>query len=135
MITAVNYFTDSRYRTHSGDGYDGVVRVSFGGHYASGTLLFDGRAVLTAAHLFEGRTGSISVIFETSSGTQTLSAAKILQHQEYDVQSNNDLAIVWLSSSALIKANRYDIYRGNDEIGRSITLWPDTEKPVRVTTE
>ena len=122
MITAVPYSTDSRYRTHPGDGYDGVVRVSFGGYYASGTLLFDGRAVLTVAHLFEGHTGSASVIFETSNGTQTLSATKILQHQEYDVQSNNDLAIVWLPSSAPTMANRYDIYRGDDEIGRSITL-------------
>lgn len=122
MITAAPYSTDSRYRTHPGDGYDGVVRVSFGGHYASGTLLSDGRAVLTVAHLFEGRTGSASVIFETSNGTQTLSATKILQHQEYDVQSNNDLAIVWLSNSAPTTANRYDIYRGSDEIGQSITL-------------
>lgn len=122
MITSVTYSSDSRYRAHPGDGYDGVVRVSFGGYYASGTLLFDGRAILTAAHLFEGKTGSASVIFETSNGTQTLSTTKILQHQNYDTQSNNDLAIVWLSSSAPTTANRYDIYRGSDEIGQSITL-------------
>ncbi|MDO9535207.1 MAG: trypsin-like serine protease, partial [Bacillota bacterium] len=100
MVTTTAYYTDSRYRTYPGDGYDGVVRVSYGGYYGTGTLLFDGRAILTAAHLFEGRTGSASVTFETRSGTQTLSATKILQHPGYDAQSNNDLAIVWLSGTA-----------------------------------
>lgn len=100
MVTTTAYSTDSRYRTYPGDSYDGVVRVSFGGYYASGALLFDGRAILTTAHLFEGRTGSASVTFETNWGTQTLSTTKILQHPGYDTDSNNDLAIVWLSSPA-----------------------------------
>ncbi|MDO8898870.1 MAG: trypsin-like serine protease, partial [Bacteroidales bacterium] len=91
-------------------------------YYGTGTLLFDGRAILTAAHLFEGRTGSASVTFETRSGTQTLSATKILQHPGYDAQSNNDLAIVWLSGTAPMAANRYDIYRDSDEIGQVFTL-------------
>jgi hypothetical protein len=122
MVTTTAYYTDSRYRTYPGDGYDGVVRVSYGGYYGTGTLLFDGRAILTAAHLFEGRTGSASVTFETRSGTQTLSATKILQHPGYDAQSNNDLAIVWLSGTAPMAANRYDIYRDSDEIGQVFTL-------------
>jgi len=122
MVTTTAYYTDSRYRTYPGDGYDGVVRVSYGGYYGTGTLLFDGRAILTAAHLFEGRTGSASVTFETQSGTQTLSATKILQHPGYDVDSNNDLAIVWLSGTAPVAADRYDIYRDSDEIGQVFTL-------------
>lgn len=122
MVTTTAHYTDSRYRTYPGDGYDGVVRVSYGGYYGTGTLLFDGRAILTTAHLFEGRTGSASVTFETSSGTQTVSATKILQHPEYDTDSNNDLAIVWLPNSAPLTANRYDIYRDSDEIGQAFTL-------------
>lgn len=59
MVTTTAYYTDSRYRIYPGDGYDGVVRVSFGGYYGTGTLLFDGRAILTAAHLFEGRTARL----------------------------------------------------------------------------
>ena len=35
MVTTTAYYTDSRYRTYPGDGYDGVVRVSFGGYYAT----------------------------------------------------------------------------------------------------
>lgn len=122
MVTTTAYYTDSRYRTYPGDGYDGVVRVSFGGYYATGALLFDGRAILTAAHLFDRPTGTASVTFETRSGTQTLSATKTLQHPGYDVQSNNDLAIVWLSGTAPMAANRYDIYRDSDEIGQVFTL-------------
>lgn len=122
MVTTTADYTDSRYRTYPGDGYDGVVRVSFGGYYATGALLFDGRAILTAAHLFDGRTGTASVTFETRSGTQTLSATMILQHPGYDAQSNNDLAIVWLSGTAPVMAHRYDIYRDSDEIGQVFTL-------------
>lgn len=122
MVTTTTYYTDSRYRTYPGDGYDGVVRVSFGGYYGTGTLLFDGRAILTAAHLFEGRTGSATVTFETGSGTQTLTATEILQHPGYDVDSNNDLAIVWLSGTAPVLADRYDIYRDSDEIGQAFNF-------------
>lgn len=122
MVTTTASYTDSRYRAYPGDGYDGVVRVSFGGYYASGALLFDGRAILTAAHLFDGRTGTASVTFETRGGTQTLSGTKILLHPGYDTQSNNDLAIVWLSGAAPTTANRYDVYRDSDEIMNSFTL-------------
>lgn len=123
MVTTTNYATDFRYRTNPGDGYDGVVRVSVAGYYATGTLLFDGRAVLTAAHLFEGPTGSTTVTFETRSGTQTLNASKTLIHPDYDMtQGNNDLAIVWLTGAAPTAANRYGIYRNSDEIGQSFTL-------------
>lgn len=122
MITSTPYFTDSRYRTFPGDGYDGVVRVSFGGYSGSGTLLFDGRAVLTAAHLFDGINSSAQVTFETHSGTQTLAGSKILSHPGYDPQSNNDLALVWLTSTAPIAAERYGLYREGNEIGQNFTM-------------
>jgi hypothetical protein len=122
MVTTTAYYTDHRYGAYPGGGYDGVVRVRYGGAYGTGTLLFDGRAILTAAHLFEGRTGSATVTFETRSGTQTLSVTNILQHPGYDAQSNNDMAIVWLSGAAPMVANRYDIYRDSDEIGQVFEL-------------
>ena len=123
MVTTTTNTTNSRYRTNPGDGYDGVVRISFGGSYGTGSLLFDGRAVLTAAHLFEGLTGSASVTFETRSGTQTLNTSKTLVHPGYDkTENNNDLALVWLTGTAPISANRYAIYRDKDEIGQSFTL-------------
>ena len=122
MITAAVNYTESRYRTYPGEGYDGVVRVSFGGYYGTGAVLFDGRAILTVAHLFEGRTGSVSVTFETRNGMQTVSASKFLQHPGYDAEGNNDLAIVWLSSSAPAAADRYNLYRDSNEIGQTFTF-------------
>lgn len=122
MVATASDYADSRYRAYPGEGFDGVVRVSFGGYYGTGTLLFDGRAILTAAHLFDGRSGTASVSFETRAGMQTLNAAQVLQHPGYDASSNNDLAIVWLSTPAPTAANRYDIYRDSNEIGQLFTL-------------
>jgi len=122
MVTTADYYTESRYRTYPGEGYDGVVRVSFGGYYGTGAVLFDGRAILTAAHLFEGRTGSVSVTFETRNGMQTVSASKFLQRPGYDAEGNNDLAIVWLSNSAPAAADRYNLYRDSNEIGQTFTF-------------
>lgn len=122
MVTTTAFYNASRHRTLPGEGYDGVVRVSYAGYYGTGSLLFDGRAVLTAAHLFEGRAGFPTVTFETQNGIQTIGTTKILQHPGYDTQSNSDLAIVWLSSAAPVAADRYDIYRISNEIGQTFTL-------------
>lgn len=122
MVTTTSYYTDSRYRTNWSEGFDGVVRVSYAGYYATGALLFDGRAVLTAAHLFEGHTGTASVSFETSGGTQNFTASKILIHPGYDQLTNNDLAIVWLPTAAPTTADRYQIYRSDDEVGKIFSL-------------
>lgn len=122
MVTTNAYTLDGRYRTNPGEGFDGVVRISYSGQSASGTLLFDGRAVLTAAHLFEGRSGTATVNFDTRSGAQSLSSAKILAHPSYDSQSNHDLALVWLSAPAPNAADRYGLYRDSNEIGRAFTL-------------
>jgi secreted trypsin-like serine protease len=123
MVTTTASPSDSRYNTAPGKGFDGVVRVSVDGFFGSGTLLFDGRAVLTAAHLFEGRSGSATVSFETSSGTQTVSASNAIIHPDYvGSQVNNDLALVWLSGSPPSAANRYNLYRDSDEIGQIFTM-------------
>ncbi|MDD2762140.1 MAG: trypsin-like serine protease [Methylomonas sp.] len=122
MVTTGPY-TDARYRAYPGLGYDGVVQISMSGYYGSGALLYDGRAILTAAHLFEGRSGSASVTFETAAGTRTLTSDKILLHPAADAsQSNNDMALIWLSETAPSAADRYQLYRDADEIGQSFTL-------------
>ena len=122
MVTTASSSTDARYRTYPGDGYEGVVHVSFGGYYGSGALLFDGRAILTSAHLFSGKTGTASITFVTREGVQTFDAAKIAQHPGYDTNSNNDLAIVWLARSAPKAADRYALYNDSNEIGQSFTF-------------
>lgn len=125
MVTTVLPYTDARTRALAGDGFDGVVRVVVGSMYGTGVLLFDGAAVLTAAHLFNQSTkfNSANVIFETLSGTQTIASSQVLTHPNYDTaNSNNDLALVWLSQDAPTNAERYGIYRTNNEIGQTITL-------------
>lgn len=124
MVTTVTSYTDSRNRATPGEGYDGVVRVAVGSYYGTGVLLYDGRAILTAAHLFSNTaTSSVSVHFETTSGSQSMSASRVMPITTYDsTQGNNDLALVWLSGSAPAAANRYDLYRASDEIGKTMTM-------------
>lgn len=124
MVTTVASFNDSRYRASVGMGYDGVVRISSGTSFGTGALLFDGRAVLTAAHLVAGAAGSLSVSFLTQSGTETIGVAKSAIFPRYlsNGNSNDDLAIVWLAKSPNVTANRYDIHRDANEIGQIFTM-------------
>lgn len=123
MVTTATTYTDNRYRASPGEGFDGVVRVSVGGSYGTGVLLYDGRAVLTAAHLWAQGGGAASVVLETAMGTQTLSAGLRLVHPDYDAaNTGNDLALLWLGSAAPAAAGRHTLYRHSDEIGQAFTL-------------
>ena len=123
MVTTVTPYSDSRNRALVGEGFDGVVRVVAGNQYGTGVLLFDGSAVLTAAHLFAGNLTSASIIFETTAGRQTIASSQVLINPNYDITNNNgDLAMVWLSQDAPIAAQRYGIYRGSSEIGQTMTM-------------
>lgn len=122
MVTTSAHYTDPRYRTTAGDGYDGVVRISVNNYYATGSLLYDGRAILTAGHLFDPMASSATIRFETAQGVQTYTSTQILRHPGYDQDSNNDLAIVWLPTTAPISADRYALYRNHDEIGKAFVF-------------
>ena len=122
MVSTVTAYTDLRNRASAGTGFDGVVRVSAGGYYGTGVLLYDGQAVLTAAHLLANTSDKPLVHFETTAGTQTLTSTSVLVHPGYDSSSNSDLALVWLSRPAPLAADRYALYRGGDEIGQVGTL-------------
>lgn len=123
MVTTVTPYSDTRNRAYPGEGYDGVVRVSVGAYYGSGALLYDGRAVLTAAHLFSHGSTKVSVQFETSQGTQTLDSSRTEVLSNYDpINGNNDLALVWLPAAAPAAADRYTLYRGGDEVGQVFTF-------------
>jgi hypothetical protein len=122
MVSTVTSYTDLRNRATTGTGYDGVVRITVGDYYGTGTLLYDGHAILTAAHLFKGNSGSPVVHFETEAGRFDVSGTRVLTNADYDASSNNDLALIWLSSAAPLSADRYQLYRTNDEIGQIMTL-------------
>lgn len=123
MVSTVTSYTDSRNRAFPGEGYDGVVRIAVAGYYGTGVLLYDGRAVLTAAHLFSHGSTAASVLFDTASGNQSISASHVTTLPGYDaIEGNNDLALVWLAGSAPVAADRYSLYRDSDEIGRTLTM-------------
>jgi secreted trypsin-like serine protease len=123
MVTTVSSYTEVRNRALTGDGYDGVVRVVVGNMYGTGVLLFDGKAVLTAAHLFSGNTGAANVIFETRSGVQTIASNQVVINPDYSsVNNNSDMALVWLSQDAPVAAERFGIYRASNEVGQTFTM-------------
>lgn len=122
MVSTTNSYSLSRYRVNTNEGFDGVVRVATGGHYATGALLFGGQAVLTTAHLFTGHPLSASVYFETILGVQTFSTSKVLLHPGYVGDGNHDLALVWLSGNAPVAADRYGLYRELDLAGQRFDL-------------
>ena len=109
---------DSRYQVAPGGDFNGVARIVQGSAYGTGTLLFGGRAVLTAAHLLVGQSGAATVAFSTEAGTFEAQASHYLIHPAYDpIQGNNDIAILWLDRPAPVSAQRYELYRNSDEIG------------------
>jgi hypothetical protein len=89
MVTTVSSYTEARNRALIADGYDGVVRVVVGNMYGTGVLLFDGKAVLTAAHLFNGSSGSANVIFESRSGVQTIASSQVVINPDYNNVNNS----------------------------------------------
>lgn len=125
MVTTVTPATDPRNRAAAGQGFDGVVNIKSGGFHGTGVLLYDGRAVLTAAHLFDHGTTVASVVFETLAGTTTIAAGSVLVNAAWDANATtgaNDLALVWLATPALVQAERTTLYRSSDEVGQTMTM-------------
>ena len=123
MVTALSSYLDSRVRADVGEGYDGIVRVAIAGYYGTGTLLYNGKAVLTAAHLFEGVSQSTATVyFDTASGKKSI-AGRYSVISSYDSSDgNNDLALVWLDENAPVAAERYTLYRESDEVSQNFTM-------------
>ena len=117
----------SRYQAIAGLGYDGVVRIRVSDYYATGVLLNDGRSLLTAAHLYTDISNPVAnteIFFETQTQYKTsLLAQSVTIHPDYNtITTGADLAIVRLSESAFLDAQRYNIYREDDIEGQSFTM-------------
>ena len=130
-----------------GNGLDGVVaveatRAATGQRWlmGSGSLLFTGRHILTAAHPFTGGEDQFlplsaganfpeqgfatSVRFELPQGSVEVAARRVFIHPEWNGRfaEGNDIAILELVDAAPAGADAYDVYRGDDEVGRTGTL-------------
>jgi Ca2+-binding RTX toxin-like protein len=111
--------------------YDGVVVVQRSdGVMGTGALLWDGHHILTAAHVVTDAFGNavaastISIEFKLlDGGTVTITASAVDVNPQYEHnREDNDIAIIELSQAAPELADRYDIYRGSDEIGKTVTF-------------
>ncbi|MDY3203464.1 MAG: trypsin-like serine protease [Arcobacter sp.] len=122
MTTYLNNYQDNIYKTNIYDYYNGVLKISTGVSYGTGNLLYDGRSVLTAAHIFDGIDyDDIKIYIYDGSKNFTLNA-KVTIYNNYDETNiNGDLAIVTFKTNLNKLYNRYDIYRQDDEINQNFT--------------
>lgn len=111
----------------AGAGYDGVVQV---GGVCTGALLPTGRHVLTAAHCPDGNldgiedTETMTVTFDLPGGPITMTSTSITDHPNWNGKWNSgwDFAVLELPAIAPVRAERYDIYRSSDEVGKVFTV-------------
>ncbi|MCL2117526.1 MAG: trypsin-like serine protease [Planctomycetaceae bacterium] len=125
--------TSDAYNNHltGSTDYTGVVMVELiddDGNYlghGSGSLLSTGMHILTAAHVTCDAAGnplpatSFRITFVLPNGTVSRTVSLNTVHASWtgDAYTETDLAILTLSEIAPAGAERYDIYRGSDEIG------------------
>jgi len=119
------------YLTPLGLGLDGVAYLeifkSTNSVTCSGVLLPTGRHLLTAAHCVADSAGNpdffpelSTALFETADQFVQIGFSSLAIHPDYqgDAGGGNDLAVLTLSSFAPAGADRYPIYRGNNELGQ-----------------
>ncbi len=117
--------------TLEGSRLDGVVKVGTAtlGDICTGSLLHSGRHVLTAAHCVDlpspardGRedTENVRVKFELVGYTYTMTSTQVDVHPRWtgSLSGGYDFAILTLPDVAPLEANRYDLYRSSDEVGK-----------------
>ncbi len=120
----------------AGAGFDGVVQLIIhtpvGDFTCSGTLLVTGGHILTAAHCVSDDFGNmiatgVDVIFNLPGGQVTIPSSQIFMHPGYQGNANilrgNDIAVIELSTLAPTAAQRFDIYRNTDEVGKTSTKY------------
>lgn len=122
MVAIANDNNLTQVNGKAGKGYDGVVRITAGGYYGTGVLLYDGISILTCAHLFTTQspaTSQANIIFTLTEGQRTIESESIYVHPDYsssDTLTSYDIAILTLSEEAPSSAERYQINHDSTEI-------------------
>lgn len=117
MPSTTKHYSDPIYNAYTPQ-YSGVVRImdTKNGTYGTGALIYDGKAVLTAAHLLDNNPSRLKILFEEDENNNEYRySSHFLSFSNFTTQSSssNDLAIFWLEEAAPSFATRYDIYRDN----------------------
>ncbi len=119
-----------------GAGFDGVIQVTTpDGGSGTGSLLATGRHILTAAHVVANDAGQpvgpITIGFDMPNVGRIniqVPVSGIAVHPDYaTLRSDADLAVLTLpvlapSGPLGVGAERYDLYRATDELGRTVTV-------------
>jgi len=107
--------------------YSGVVSIKVdGSEQATGTLLWTGRHIITAAHVLNSLpdTDDININFNTSANISVSQVVSYTLHPGWENNPsnyNNDLAIIELSAPIDNSIDRYDIYREFNELEQIFT--------------
>lgn len=122
----------ANYVTPTGTVLDGVVELLMtfpsSGARGSGTLLTNGRQILSVAHNFFDSLGnlatSVSAVFHLPGGNQTVSCDFVDIGTGYNGNSylGNDIAVLRMTQTAPSGASRFDIYRGSNELGQIASM-------------
>jgi len=123
MTTYLNNYRDEIYKTFYNDQYNGVVHISDGAYGGTGTLLYDGRTILTAAHVVnKAPNQKVNVYFDTQNSSHKIEGS-VKIHKSYDTSNTNyDIAIITLDENVPEEYKRYDLYRQTDEINQEFTM-------------
>lgn len=108
----------------AGFDYSGCAIILTPYEQGSGALLWNGRAILTAAHVLDGVTSAgyatVDITFNSNAVIPAPVVQSIVRHPQYDpVLKNFDLAIILLSEEVDASISRYDIYSLTDEITKT----------------
>lgn len=126
-VSAAGNILDTRYSTPVSPAYNGIgsVRITTATslYICTGSLLADGKTVLTAAHCLNpggatDPTTSISVhFFPTGPTPVTMAASSWTAHSQYSgaVIDQNDIAVIRLANTAASNISRYDIASSSGE--------------------
>ncbi|MDY7021784.1 MAG: trypsin-like serine protease [Cyanobacteriota bacterium] len=130
IAVASNNPNEPRSLVEPGTGFDGVVAWGMNGEIdCTGSLLYTGRHILTVAHCFNNLNDTpnrnpdpsfYTVFFDLPTGRISIPAKDVFVHPNWDGDYDNnwDIAIIELSHSAPLEADRYQIYTGFNEVGQ-----------------